>query len=75
MRKPKAEKKRKTLAREILGWVLTFVAAVAIALPIRAFGFELVRVDGGSMDDTLASGEIMFVTKFEFGSAWFWVRL
>ena len=70
MRKPKAEKKRKTLAREILGWVLTFVAAVAIALPIRAFGFELVRVDGGSMDDTLASGEIMFVTKFDYATAW-----
>ena len=43
-------KKKKTLTREILEWVLTIVAAVVIALPVRAFGFELVRVDGESMD-------------------------
>lgn len=70
MKKQKGEKKKKTLAREILEWVLTIIAAVAIALPVRAFCFELVRVEGGSMDNTLANGEIMFVTKFDYASTW-----
>ena len=61
MMKQKKERKKKTPAREILEWVLTFAVAVAIALPVRAFGFQLVRVDGSSMDNTLANGEIMFV--------------
>lgn len=64
------QKKKKSIAREILEWVLTIVAAVAIALPIRAFAFEMVRVDGGSMNSTLENGEIMFVSKFEYASTW-----
>ena len=53
MKKQKEEKRQKTLAREILEWVLTIAAAVIIAVPIRAFAFELVRMDGKSMDNTL----------------------
>ena len=56
----KKEKKKKSVKR----------VAVLIALPIRAFIFELVRVDGGSMDNTLANGEIMFVTKYDYASTW-----
>ena len=70
MKKQKEEKKKKSLTREILEWILTIVVAIAIALPIRAFGFELVRVDGASMDNTLANGEIMFVTKYDYASTW-----
>jgi len=70
MKKQKEEKMKKTLTREILEWVLTIVAAIVIALPIRAFGFELVRVDGESMDNTLANGEIMIVTKYDYASTW-----
>lgn len=70
MKKQKEEKKKKSLTREILEWILTIVVAIAIALPIRAFGFELVRVHGASMDNTLANGEIMFVTKYEYASIW-----
>ena len=68
--KEKKEKKKKTMIREILEWILTLAAAVVIALPIRAFAFELVRVDGRSMDNTLADGEIMFVSKFDYASTW-----
>ncbi len=68
--KTRKEEKKKTLTREILEWFLTIVAAIAIAIPIRAFGFELVRVDGESMDNTLANGEIMFVTKYDYASTW-----
>ena len=66
----KKEQKKKTVAREILEWILTIVAAVMIALPIRAFAIELVRVDGISMDSTLANGEIMFVSKFDYATTW-----
>ena len=62
--------KKKSLAREILEWILTIVAAVAIALPIRAFAFEMVRVDGKSMNGTLSDGEVMFVSKFDYASTW-----
>ena len=58
------KKQKKTVAREILEWVLTIAAAVVMAFLIRAFVFEPVRVEGESMDTTLANGEIMFVTKF-----------
>ena len=62
--------KKKTIGREILEWILTIVAAVVIALPLRAFAFEMVRVEGSSMNGTLSSGEIMFVTKFDYASTW-----
>ena len=68
--KQAGRKENKSLTREILEWILTIVVAIAVALPIRAFGFELVRVDGESMDDTLANGEIMFVTKYDYASTW-----
>ena len=66
----KKQVKKKSVAREILEWVLTIVAAIMIALPIRAFAFEMVRVNGESMNSTLANGEIMFVTKFDYASTW-----
>ena len=66
----KKEKEKKSVGQEILSWVLTIVVAVVIALVIRSFVFEPVRVDGHSMDDTLADGEIMFVNKLEYSSTW-----
>lgn len=60
------EKKPVNVKKEILSWILTLGAAVIIALVIRTSLFEPVRVDGHSMDDTLANGEIMFVTKPEY---------
>lgn len=66
----KKEKKKKTVGQEILEWVLTLLVAVIAALAIRSFVFEPVRVDGHSMDNTLADGEIMFVSKLNYGSVW-----
>jgi signal peptidase I len=65
---PQQKPEKKSLGREILEWVVTIVAAVAIALVIRTFIFEPVRVDGQSMDDTLADGEIMIVSKLGYSS-------
>ena len=73
-KKGKAKEKR-TVGQEILSWVLTILVAVVAALVIRTVIFEPVRVDGQSMDDTLANGEIMFVSKFDYSSTWlslFW---
>lgn len=69
-RKNKKEKGKKTVGQEILSWVLTLLVAVVAALLIRSIIFEPVRVDGQSMDDTLANGEIMFVSKFDYSTTW-----
>ena len=71
----KKEKEKRTVGQEILSWILTILVAVVAALLIRSFIFEPVRVDGHSMDDTLADGEIMLVTKFDYSTTWlsfFW---
>ena len=69
-RKKKKAKEKRTVGQEILSWVLTLLVAVVAALVIRSVIFEPVRVDGTSMDDTLADGEIMFVSKFDYSSTW-----
>ena len=61
---------KKSIARVILEWVLTVACAFAIAVPIRSFAFELVRVEGASMNNTLSDGEIMFVSKYDYASTW-----
>ncbi|MDD3335635.1 MAG: signal peptidase I [Eubacteriales bacterium] len=62
----KKEKKPVNVKKEILSWILTLGAAVVIALVIRHFLFEPIRVDGESMCDTLQNNEIMLVTKPEY---------
>jgi signal peptidase I len=66
----KKKKEKRTVGQEILSWILTILVAVVAALVIRSIVFEPVRVDGSSMDDTLANGEIMFVSKFDYSSTW-----
>ncbi len=58
--------RQRNIRKEILSWVLTLAAAVAIAIGTRTFLFEPIRVDGESMTDTLQNGELMFVTKPEY---------
>ncbi|MBQ2700554.1 MAG: signal peptidase I [Clostridia bacterium] len=61
--KKKGKKEKKTLKQEIISWVVTLVTAIALALVIRTFIFEPIRVDGSSMADTLHNGEITFTFK------------
>ncbi len=68
--KKKKEQPKKSLGREILEWIGTLAAAVVIAMVIRTFIFEPVKVDGHSMDDTLADKEIMYVSKTGYSSFW-----
>lgn len=59
----KKEKSKKTMKQEIISWILTLGAAVIIALVIRTFLFEFIRVDGESMMNTLTDKEIVLMTK------------
>ncbi|MBQ2952975.1 MAG: signal peptidase I [Clostridia bacterium] len=64
----KKKKKKKTWQQELLEWVVTAVAALAIAIVVRSFIFEPVYVDGNSMYPTLRHGEIMYVSKTSYGA-------
>lgn len=57
-----ASKKKKSVAQEIREWVIALAAAILIVLVIQSFLFRIIRVDGHSMDTTLADGERLFVT-------------
>ncbi len=55
----KARNKR----REAAGWIISICLAVAVALFIRAFVFEIILVDGESMYPTLYTDERVAVEK------------
>jgi len=57
---------KKSGYRELLEWVLVFaVAAVLIFLTLRYIA-EPIRLDGHSMEDTLAPNEYVLVSKYEY---------
>ena len=62
----KKEKPKKTPKQEIIEWVVTLAVALVIAVVVRTFIFEPVRVDGNSMYPTLKHGEIMIVSKMSY---------
>lgn len=48
---------------EIASWILLLLAAVLLALVMQACLFQLVRVKGASMENTLRDQEILFVSR------------
>lgn len=60
------EKKKKSLGREILEWVEAIVLAIILALVIRSFIFTVVRVDGQSMNSTLANNDRLIVWRLGY---------
>ncbi len=52
--------------REFLSWIYTILIAVAVALVIRFFVLEFVRVDGPSMQNTLFTDWQVLVTKLDY---------
>ena len=66
MRRVNKEAKKKRIESEIAEWVFSIVIAVALALLIHNFVFQIVRVDGPSMEPTLYTDERMAVTKFTY---------
>lgn len=57
---------KKTLGKEIWEWVYTIAIAVAIAMVIKGFIFDIVKVDGSSMFPTLVDGDRLIVTKLGY---------
>lgn len=58
--------KKRAVRREVATWILTLALAAILALGIRAYVFEIVRVEGPSMEPTLQSGQMLLVTKFDY---------
>ncbi|MCD8390309.1 MAG: signal peptidase I [Firmicutes bacterium] len=54
------------MGKEIWEWVYTLAIAIAIALLIKAFVFDIVRVDGSSMYPTLENNDRLIVTKLGY---------
>ena len=66
LKKKGKEIKQKTVGSEIISWILTIVTALAIALVLRSFFFEIYGVDGRSMTNTLQDHEKLFCTKLDY---------
>lgn len=56
----------KKILKEIWEWAYTIALAVLIALVIKAFLFDIVKVDGQSMETTLQHGDRLIVTKLGY---------
>lgn len=54
------------LGKEIFEWIYTLVIALAIAFVIKGFIFDVVRVDGPSMESTLINNDRLIITKLGY---------
>lgn len=54
------------LKKEVLEWIYTIVIALAIAFVIKGFLFDVVRVDGPSMENTLINNDRLIITKLGY---------
>ena len=54
---------KKSILKEIWEWIYTIFIALAIALVIKAFLFDIVLVDGSSMYPTLEDKDRLVITK------------
>lgn len=59
-------KKKKSTREEIREWVITLAFALVVAMAVRGFICEPVRVDGSSMWATLFHNEVMLVFKSDY---------
>ena len=63
------DKPKKSIAKEIWEWVYTLAIAIIIAMLIKGFLFDIVRVDGSSMFPTLVNNDRLIVTKLGYKPA------
>jgi signal peptidase I len=61
-------RKKEYRQREAKGWIISLAAAIVIALALRFFVFEFIRVEGPSMQPTLYTNEYVFMEKVTY---WF----
>ncbi len=62
----KSEKKEFNLFREIRDWVVAILVAVVVVACLKTFFFELMKVDGRSMEPTLENGQNLVLTKLGY---------
>lgn len=58
----KPQSRKKKFWKEVKEWIVALAVALLVVLVIQSFLFRIIRVDGHSMDTTLADGERLFVT-------------
>ena len=61
--KKNTKKGKKSVGSEILSWVYCLAGAVAAALLIRTFLFQVIHVQGDSMLETLHSRDMVYVSE------------
>ena len=57
---------KKSIGKEIWEWVYTLAIAIIVAMLIKGFLFDIVRVDGSSMFPTLVNNDRLIVTKLGY---------
>ena len=62
------KRKKEYQKHEARSWIFSLAAAVVVALILRFFVFEFIRVDGESMQPTLYTNEYVFMEKVTY---WF----
>ena len=60
------DKVGKIFKSEIFKTVMSYLLIIVCVILIRIFFIDPVRVDGGSMDTTLANGQIMILNKIYY---------
>ncbi len=58
--------KQENKTKEIIKTIITYLVIILIVILIRVFLIDPVRVDGASMNTTLADGEIMILNKIVY---------
>ena len=59
---PEKKDQKKSVKQEVLSWIRELAIAVVVVLIIKTFLFEIITVDGGSMLNTLHSGDKLYVS-------------
>ena len=62
----RVKRKKEYRRHETKGWIISMVLAVVIALSLRFFVFEFIRVEGQSMEPTLINNEYVFMQKVTY---------
>lgn len=60
-----AEKPKKDWKKEAREWIVSIAVALLVVFVIRNFLFQIIRVDGDSMNTTLLNNERLFVTVLD----------
>ena len=57
---------RKNRLRSLLSWAIAIAVTLGVALAVRTWVVQPVRIAGTSMEKTLMSGDVVLATKFDY---------